>query len=186
MQVKTTGFEGLVEIIPNVFEDDRGWFFELYKEETFKKHNIHHSFVQENQSFSKKGVVRGLHLQLPPYAQAKLVTVITGKVLDVVVDLRITSKTFKQVYYCVLESSKHNMLMVPEGFAHGFAALEDSIFFYKCSNVYNRASESGIRWNDSELNINWKVENPTLSEKDSELPTLTDLLGNSLISQELK
>jgi dTDP-4-dehydrorhamnose 3,5-epimerase len=115
--------------------------------------------------------------------RAKLVTVISGKVLDVVVDLRRTSKTFKQVYYCSLESSKHNMLIVPEGFAHGFAALEDSLFFYKCSNTYNRASETGIRWNDSELNINWGVENPILSEKDSELPALADFLGNTIISQ---
>ncbi len=184
MQVNTTGFEGLVEIIPNVFEDDRGWFYEFYKEQTFKKHNINYSFVQENQSFSKKGVVRGLHLQLPPYAQAKLVTVISGKVLDVVVDLRKTSETFKQVYYCPLESKKRNMLLIPEGFAHGFAALEDSIFFYKCSNIYNRESETGIRWDDPELNIDWRVENPVLSQKDSELPSLADLLGNSVISQQ--
>lgn len=182
MQVKTTGFEGLIEIFPDIFKDDRGWFYEFYKEETFKKHHIDYSFVQENQSFSKKGVVRGLHFQRPPYAQAKLVTVLTGKVLDVVVDLRPSSKTFKQIYYCVLESSKRNMLMVPEGFAHGFSALEDSIFFYKCSNVYNRQSESGIRWNDPELNINWGVDNPIISAKDSELPVLAELLENSMIS----
>ena|SRR5688572_22394838 len=182
MQVRTTSFEGLIEIFPDVFEDDRGWFYEFYKEETFKKNHIHFSFVQENQSFSKKGVIRGLHFQHPPYAQAKLVTVLTGKVLDVVVDLRPTSKTFKQIYYCLLESSRRNMLMIPEGFAHGFAALEDSIFFYKCSNVYNRQSESGIRWNDPELNINWGIENPIVSAKDSALPDLAALLENSLIS----
>lgn len=182
MQVKTTGFEGLIEIFPDIFKDDRGWFYEFYKEETFKKHHINYSFVQENQSFSKKGVVRGLHFQRPPYAQAKLVTVLTGKVLDVVVDLRPRSKTFKEIYYCVLESSRRNMLMIPEGFAHGFSALEDSIFFYKCSNVYNRQSESGIRWNDPELNINWRVDNPMISAKDSELPVLAELLENSMIS----
>ena len=142
MQIKTTSFDGLIEIFPDVFADDRGWFYEFYKEETFKKNHLHYSFVQENQSFSKKGVVRGLHFQHPPYAQAKLVTALTGKVLDVVVDLRPTSKTFKQKYYCLLESSKRNMLLIPEGFAHGFSALEDSIFFYKCSNVYNRGSEA--------------------------------------------
>lgn len=183
MKVSNTPFEGLLEIIPTVFEDDRGWFYEFYKEETFKKHNIHYSFVQENQSFSKKGIVRGLHFQLPPYAQAKLVTVLTGKVLDVVVDLRRKSPTFKKVYYCVLESSKHNMLLVPEGFAHGFAALEDSIFFYKCSNVYNRSSESGILWNDPELNIQWGIENPILSMKDLELPVLAEALKNSVLIQ---
>jgi dTDP-4-dehydrorhamnose 3,5-epimerase len=175
MQVKTTSFEGLIEIFPDVFEDERGWFYEFYKDETFKKHHIHYSFVQENQSFSKKGVIRGLHFQLPPYAQAKLVTALTGKVLDVVVDLRPQSRTFRQTYYCLLESKKRNMLMVPEGFAHGFAALEDSIFFYKCSNVYNKQSEAGIRWNDPELNIKWEVENPIVSAKDSDLPLLTEL-----------
>jgi len=182
MQIKTTSFDGLIEIFPDVFADDRGWFYEFYKEETFKKNHLHYSFVQENQSFSKKGVVRGLHFQHPPYAQAKLVTALTGKVLDVVVDLRPTSKTFKQKYYCLLESSKRNMLLIPEGFAHGFSALEDSIFFYKCSNVYNRGSEAGIRWDDPDLKIEWRVENPIISGKDSELPPLAALLENSLIS----
>src|SRR5688500_15196577 len=153
MQIRTTSFEGLIEIFPDVFADDRGWFYEFYKEETFKKNHINYNFVQENQSFSKKGVIRGLHLQLPPYAQAKLVTALTGKVLDVVVDLRPESKTFRQTYRCLLESKKRNMLMVPEGFAHGFAALEDSIFFYKCSNVYIKQSVECIWWNDSELKI---------------------------------
>ena len=176
MQVKTTGFQGLVEIIPTIFDDDRGWFYEFYKQDTFKKHQIPYTFVQENQSFSKKGVVRGLHFQLAPYAQAKLVTVLSGKVLDVVVDLRKNSSTFKQVYYCLLESSRRNMLMIPEGFAHGFAALEDSVFFYKCSNVYNKASEGGIRWNDDELSIQWQVENPIVSDKDAALPALAELL----------
>ena len=180
MQVKTTSFEGLIEICPDLFEDERGWFYEFYKEETFRKHHIHHSFPQENQCFSKKGVIRGLHFQRAPYAQAKLVTALTGKVLDVVVDLRRESKTFKEVFYCVLDSRKRNMLMIPEGFAHGFAALEDSVFFYKCSNVYNKASESGIRWNDPELNIEWKVSNPIVSEKDSELPLMGELLENSV------
>src|SRR5688572_14415229 len=181
MQIKTTSFEGLIEIFPDVFVDDRGWFYEFYNEETFKKNNLHYSFVQENQSFSKKGVVRGLHFQQPPHAQAKLVTVLTGKVLDVVVDLRPTSQTFKQTYYCLLESSKRNMLLIPEGFAHGFAALEDSIFFYKCSKVYNKQSEAGIRWDDAELKIDWMVENPIISGKDSELPPLAALLENLVI-----
>jgi len=178
MRVQSTNFESLIEIFPDVFEDERGWFYEFYKEETFKKHNLHHSFPQENQSFSKKGVVRGLHFQRPPYAQAKLVTALTGKVLDVVVDLRPNSKTFKQVFYCVLDSRKRNMLMVPEGFAHGFSALEDSVFYYKCSNVYNKASESGIKWDDPELNIDWRVENPIISKKDSELPSMAESLEN--------
>lgn len=183
MQIKTTGIEGLIEILPTIYHDERGWFFEFYKEETFRKFGIDIRFVQENQSFSKKGVVRGLHLQLAPFEQVKLVSVISGKVLDVVVDIRKGSKTFGQVYYCTLEAEKHNMLLVPTGFAHGFSALEDSIFFYKCSNFYDKQSEIGIRWNDPQLNINWAVDNPLLSEKDSLLPTLQDLLGKSLISR---
>ena len=183
MQIKTTGIEGLVEITPTVFHDDRGWVYEFYKEEAFRKNGITTRFVQENQSFSKKGVIRGLHLQLPPFQQAKLVTVISGKVMDVVVDIRKGSSTFGKVYYCLLEAERHNMLMVPEGFAHGFAALEDSIFFYKCSNFYNRESETGIVWNDPQLKIDWPVANPIVSEKDCILPTLDDLLRKSVISR---
>ena len=181
MEIKATGFEGLFEIIPTVFTDNRGWFFEFYKEETFRTMGINYKFVQENESFSKKGVIRGLHMQLSPHAQAKLVTVISGKVLDVVVDLRSGSKTFKKVYYCMLDGESRKLLMVPEGFAHGFAAMEDSLFFYKCSNAYNRPAETGVLWNDPDLNIDWQVENPILSEKDLQLPTLSDLLRKSVI-----
>jgi len=181
MEVKATGFEGLVEIIPSIFSDSRGWFYELYNEETFRAHGLKHKFVQENQSFSKKGVVRGLHMQLDPYPQAKLVTVISGTVLDVVVDLRQGSKTFGKTNSCLLDSNKRKMLLVPEGFAHGFAALEDSIFFYKCSSPYNREAEAGVIWNDSDLNIDWQVKNPILSDKDLQLPTLADLLRKSVM-----
>jgi dTDP-4-dehydrorhamnose 3,5-epimerase len=183
MQIIQTGIDDLVEIIPAVYGDDRGWFYEFYKTDTFQKNGIPYTFVQENQSFSKKGVVRGLHMQLAPHAQAKLVTVISGCVLDVVVDLRPGSKTFGKVYYCELNSTKRNMLMVPEGFAHGFSALEDSIFFYKCSNLYNKESETGVLWNDPQLNIDWRVDQPILSEKDGKLPTLDELLRKSLISR---
>ncbi|MEO5602169.1 MAG: dTDP-4-dehydrorhamnose 3,5-epimerase [Cyclobacteriaceae bacterium] len=183
MQIKETGFDGLVEFIPNVFNDSRGWFYEFYKESTFKRLGVQMSFPQENLSFSQKGVVRGLHFQLPPYAQAKLATVISGKVLDVVVDLRKGSKTFGQVYECQLDSTRRNMLLVPEGFAHGFAALEDSIFFYKCSNVFHKESESGVLWNDPQLNIQWPVDNPIVSEKDKLLPTFEQLVINSVISR---
>lgn len=176
MTIKETGFQGLVEIFPNVFEDDRGFFFEAYNREVFKKHNLNYDFVQDNQSFSIKGVVRGLHMQLAPYAQAKYVKVITGKVLDVVVDMRPGSKTYGKVYYCTLDSKLNNSLLIPEGFAHGFAALEDSIFSYKCSNVYNKASETGILWNDTTLNINWGVENAIVSEKDLQLPTFEEFV----------
>lgn len=183
MQIKETGFTGLIEIIPPVFPDDRGWFFEFYKEQSLASAGITTRFPQENISFSKKNVIRGLHFQLPPFAQGKLVTVIKGKVLDVVVDLRPDSATFKKVFTCLLDGEKHNLLMVPEGFAHGFVALEDSIFHYKCTNVYSKQHEGGIAWNDPDLNISWPVENPIISEKDRQLPTLRELMGKSVISQ---
>ncbi|MBL7857233.1 MAG: dTDP-4-dehydrorhamnose 3,5-epimerase [Cyclobacteriaceae bacterium] len=183
MEVKQTGIEGLVEIIPDVYPDSRGWFLEFYKESAFHTHGITQRFIQDNQSFTKKGVIRGLHMQLEPYAQAKLVYVISGKVLDVVVDLRRNSKTFGKVFYCELDGEKHNLLFVPEGFAHGFAALEDSIFFYKCSSLYNQQSETGIIWNDKDLKIDWQIENPILSGKDLQLPTFDELLRKSLISR---
>ncbi|HET7178429.1 MAG TPA: dTDP-4-dehydrorhamnose 3,5-epimerase [Chryseosolibacter sp.] len=184
MQIKQTGFEGLVELIPSIFYDERGWFLELYKDQPLKEAGIDMAFPQENLSFSKKGVIRGLHFQRPPYAQAKLAAVISGSVLDVVADLRKGSKTFGQTYVCKLDSQRKNMLLVPEGFAHGFAALEDSIFFYKCSNVFHKPSESGVVWNDRSLNIQWPVAEPIVSEKDRVLPTFEELLGNSVISRD--
>ena len=183
MQVKETGLDRLVELVPAVFSDDRGWFYEFYKESTLKDAGIDLSFPQENLSFSQKGVIRGLHFQRAPHGQAKLVTVISGSVLDVVVDLRANSRTFGKVYSCNLDSRRKNMLMVPEGFAHGFAALEDSIFYYKCSTVYNKASESGIVWNDPQLNIQWPVSEPLVSDKDKVLPSFEELLRNSVISR---
>ena len=181
MQIKETGFDGLLELTPNVFNDDRGWFYEFYKENTLKQLGIDRKFPQENLSFSQKGVIRGLHFQLPPHEQAKLVTVISGSVLDVVVDLRKHSRTFGKIYCCPLDSANKKMLLVPEGFAHGFAALEDSIFFYKCSRVFNKPSESGLLWNDPQLSIPWPVKDPIVSDKDKLLPTFEELLRNSVI-----
>jgi len=183
MQVIKTPFHGLIELVPSIFHDSRGWFYEFYKDEVFKSLGITESFPQENISFSKKDVVRGLHMQLAPYEQAKLVTVVNGCVLDVVVDLRKGSDTFGQTYYCELDSRQRKMLMVPAGFAHGFAAKEDSVFFYKTSNVYHKESEQGIRWNDEQLNIQWGVSNPVISDKDKMLPTLEELIGKSVISR---
>ena len=174
MEFKETGFDGLYEIFPKVFGDKRGFFFESYQYEQFKEVGIDAHFVQDNQSFSQKGVLRGLHLQKPPYAQGKLVRVITGKALDVAVDLRENSPTYGKSYQCVLDSSKHNMFYIPEGFAHGFLALEDTVFFYKCTGYYHKPSEAGIIWNDPQVNINWGIENPNVSEKDQILPTLDE------------
>jgi dTDP-4-dehydrorhamnose 3,5-epimerase len=182
MQVKQTGIDGLVEIIPSIFKDDRGWFYEFYNERAFHQAGITHTFVQENTSFSSKGVIRGLHFQLPPYAQGKLVTVLQGKVIDVVVDMRKGSATFGKSFQLTLDGTTRNMLMVPEGFAHGFVALEDSLFHYKCTNFYNKSAESGIVWNDPTLAIHWPVENPNVSDKDKILPTFDELLRKSVIS----
>lgn len=184
MQIIETGIGGLIEIIPVVYHDARGWFLEFFKKNEFSKVGITETFTQENLSFSKQGVIRGLHFQLPPHQQAKLVSVLQGKVLDVVVDLRKGSSTFGKWHSCMLDSEKHNMLMVPAGFAHGFAALEDSLFIYKSSSGYQPAAEAGIRWNDPDLAIEWPLTNPILSTKDNNLPTLAELLRKSVISRD--
>jgi dTDP-4-dehydrorhamnose 3,5-epimerase len=175
MQIRETSIAGLVEIFPRVFQDDRGFFFESYNEEIFKKLGLPTNFVQDNQSFSIKGVVRGLHFQNAPFAQGKLVRVISGRVLDVAVDIRPDSPTFGKHEVFELRSDTNNMAYVPEGFAHGFVALEDSVFSYKCTNVYNKGAESGLLWNDPDLGIDWGVENPIVSEKDVILPTFKTL-----------
>lgn len=183
MQIIQTGIEGLVEIIPQVYHDNRGWFLEFYKELPFRENGILYDFTQENISYSQKGVVRGLHFQREPFQQAKLVSALQGRVLDVVVDLRKGSATFGKSHSCMLDAERHNLLMVPDGFAHGFAALENSLFLYKSSGYYNREAESGILWNDPDLKIEWPFANPILSEKDMKLPTFSELLRKSLISQ---
>lgn len=180
MTFNETGIKGLIEIIPRVFEDKRGLFFESYNEDLFAQNGINYKFVQDNQSFSVKGVIRGLHLQFPPYAQAKLVRVIKGKVLDVAVDLRRDSDTFGKSFSIILDDKKRNSLMIPDGFAHGFAALEDSIFHYKCSNLYHPKSEGGIIYNDSDLAIDWMLEKQNVSEKDLELPSFNEFADKYL------
>lgn len=156
-------------IQPRIFEDPRGYFFESYNKSAFKDIGIEVEFVQDNQSLSQKGVLRGLHFQNNPYAQGKLVRVIKGSVLDVAVDIRTGSPTYGK--HCAMELNETNKLMmyIPPGFAHGFATLEDNtIFSYKCTNLYNKDAEGGIMWNDPDLNIDWRVENPVLSEKDTQ------------------
>lgn len=167
MKIIQTGIKDLVVIQPAVFEDPRGYFFESYNKEAFIKNGIDAEFVQDNQSLSQKGVLRGLHFQNPPFAQGKLVRVITGSVLDVAVDIRKNSPTYGKYFAEELTAQKNNMMFVPAGFAHGFVVLEDNtIFSYKCSNVYNKAAEDSILWCDPDLNINWGVADPLLSEKD--------------------
>ncbi len=175
MKVILNKISGLVEIYPALWSDERGVFFETYHINKFKEAGINESFIQDNQSFSRKGVVRGLHFQKDPFAQGKLVRVITGKALDVVVDIRKGSPTFGQTAKFLLEADKNNMVYIPAGFAHGFAAIEDCIFSYKCTNVYDKTSESGVLWNDKTLNIDWELANPIVSEKDKELPTFAQV-----------
>jgi len=167
MEFENVDIEGLVVIKPLVFEDERGHFFESFSEKEFSENGINLKFVQDNQSLSQKGVLRGLHFQKPPYAQGKLIRVIKGAVLDVAVDLRKNSKTYGEHYVIELSERNKTMFYIPEGFAHGFLTLEDdTIFTYKCTNLYNKESEDAILWDDEYLAINWGFEAPLLSEKD--------------------
>jgi dTDP-4-dehydrorhamnose 3,5-epimerase len=181
MQVRQTAIEGLIELIPRVFEDERGHFFESYNKPLFVSLGLPMDFVQDNQSFSVKGVLRGLHMQNEPFAQGKLVRVISGQVLDIAVDLRPDSPTFGQYETFLLDAKLANMAYVPKGFAHGFVALEDSVFSYKCTNVYNKTAESGIIWNDRDLNIDWGVKDPIVSQKDQELKTLREVMAQVVV-----
>ncbi|MDR7128661.1 dTDP-4-dehydrorhamnose 3,5-epimerase [Algoriphagus sp. 4150] len=173
-QVKKAPLAGVLEIFPRVFEDQRGYFFESYRADWLQSAGVNHGWVQDNQSFSQKGTVRGLHFQRGEFAQAKLVRVIQGKVLDVIVDLRRGSLTFGEKYSTVLDADRNNLMYVPTGFAHGFSVLEDSIFAYKCSNYYNKESEGGILWNDPALGIDWQIAEPITSDKDAVWPTLEE------------
>ena len=167
MLIETNHIEGLLVIKPDVFEDQRGYFFESYNEEKFRQLGIDMKFLQDNESKSGKGVLRGLHFQVPPYEQGKLVRVIKGAVLDVAVDLRKSAPTYGQ--WASIELSEKNkwMYWIPAGFAHGFLTLEENtIFFYKCTQVYHKESERGIFWNDTDLRIQWGKDQPLISEKD--------------------
>ena len=176
MQIIEKALNGLKLLKPNIFEDNRGYFFESYNLDTFEKLGITDNFIQDNQSLStKKGVVRGLHFQNAPFAQSKLVRATQGKVLEVVVDIRVGSPTYGKSYSAELSAENKLMLYVPQGFAHGFAVLEpNTLVTYKCSNIYNNGSEGGIAWDDPNLEIDWKTENPILSEKDKTNINLRD------------
>ncbi len=179
--VKETKLKGCFIIQPQIFKDKRGYFIESYNQKAFQNATgLHINFVQDNESQSSKGVLRGLHFQVGAHAQAKLIRVIKGKVLDVVVDLRPESNTFKESFALELSEANKTQLFVPKGFAHGFVVLEDhTIFSYKCDNFYNKASESGILFNDEELGIDWKLPEAQLiiSDKDLILPTLKEFLS---------
>jgi dTDP-4-dehydrorhamnose 3,5-epimerase len=177
MKITTTPIEGLLIITPNVFKDDRGYFFESYSKKKLEEYGLNLDFVQDNQSKSCKGTLRGLHFQAPPYDQGKLVRVITGSVLDIAVDIRPNSPTYGKYHSCLLTEENNAQFWIPSGFAHGFLALEDdTIFSYMCTNYYHKDSEGGLLWNDTDLAINWQLINfePILSEKDMKLPTFKE------------
>ena len=179
MEVKQYPLTGLVEFVPRVFTDERGVFFETFSARLMAQAGVTVEWVQDNQSNSKKGVLRGLHFQAPPYAQAKLVRVGQGRALDVAVDLRKDSPTYGQHQFVELTAASGNMLYIPAGFAHGFVALEENtIFLYKCSDYYAPSAEGGLRWDDADLNIKWNTEvTPLVSDKDQALPSFKDFVS---------
>jgi dTDP-4-dehydrorhamnose 3,5-epimerase len=167
MELLETGISGLKLIKPRVFKDDRGYFYESFNKDSFSKIGINEEFVQDNQSLSNKGILRGMHFQSPPHAQGKLVRVIKGSVQDVVIDIRKNSPTYGQHFSVELSEENFLVMYVPQGFAHGFATLEDStIFAYKCTDTYHPETEAGLAWDDKEFGIEWMIQNPILSEKD--------------------
>lgn len=178
MHLEETFIKDLVVLNPTVFEDSRGYFFEAYNQAKFNQEGINYQFIQDNQSFSKRGVIRGLHLQINPFAQAKLVRVLEGVILDVAVDLRKNSPTYGQHESVVLSAENKKQLMVPHGFAHGFSVLsETASVLYKVDQLYDKNSERGIRFDDPTLNIDWQLEPNEIivSDKDLVLPYFKDI-----------
>jgi dTDP-4-dehydrorhamnose 3,5-epimerase len=167
MQIIPSDIPDVLLIKPDVFTDERGYFYESYNFDKFSAAGIDYLFLQDNESKSMKGVLRGLHFQVPPFDQGKLVRVIKGAVLDVALDIRINSPYYGKWCSALLTEENKYMYWIPSGFAHGFLTLEDdSIFAYKCTRLYNKESERSILWNDPDLNINWGIINPVMAEKD--------------------
>lgn len=167
MKIHETGFDDLYVFEPKVFGDQRGYFLESYRASVFEDLNLNPTFVQDNESNSHSGIIRGLHFQQPPHAQDKLLRVVSGSIFDVVVDLRKSSATFGKSFGVELSGENKKSIFVPKGFAHGFACLQDnSIVQYKCTDYYHPELEDGLMWNDPELQVSWPIENPTLSDKD--------------------
>jgi len=181
MLFHTTDIPGLLIFEPKIFGDSRGYFFESYNEKIFQGEGIHIDWVQDNQSSSSYGVIRGLHCQLNPHAQTKLVRVLHGRILDVVVDIRKGSPAYGKTFSIELSGENNKQLFIPKGFAHGFSVLsERAVVFYKCDTFYNKESEAGIRYNDPALNIDWKIpiDKAIVSEKDNRLPVFADCKSN--------
>ena len=181
MPFLTCSLEGLIIVEPNVFEDSRGYFFEAYNQNIFHQNGITCNFVQDNQSRSTYGVIRGLHYQLNPYSQAKLVRVLEGEILDLAIDVRKKSPTYGQHFSIKLSAENKKQLFIPAGFAHGFSVLsETAIVLYKCDRFYNKQSEAGFRYDDSDLKINWGIESgkEIVSVKDLQLPAFKNATTN--------
>lgn len=181
-----TGFKDLLIFEPKIFEDRRGYFYESYNENTFLENGIDVKFVQDNQSQSNYGVIRGLHYQAPPHAQTKLVRVLSGCIKDVVVDLRVGSPTYGKHFGIVLTGKNKKQLLVPKGFAHGFAVMSDTAeISYKCDSLYHKKSERGLIYNDTNLGINWQIPESKiiLSDKDALLPHLRDCKSGFVFKQ---
>ncbi|MCK5134813.1 MAG: dTDP-4-dehydrorhamnose 3,5-epimerase [Bacteroidales bacterium] len=175
MQIKETDIEGLFVLEPQVFRDPRGYFLESYHKSRLEKHDVFYEFIQDNQSQSSYGVIRGLHFQKEPHAQTKLIRVIEGTVFDVAVDIRPGSPTYGHWFGLEISAENHLQLLVPKGFAHGFSVLsQHATVFYKCDAYYHPDSESGIHYNDPDLQIDWKIDlkSTIVSEKDRQLPHL--------------
>jgi dTDP-4-dehydrorhamnose 3,5-epimerase len=178
MEIIKTQIEGLLIIKPKVYEDERGYFYESYNEKLYQDHGIQMHFVQDNQSMSKRGVLRGLHFQNPPYAQGKLIRVLKGCVFDVAVDIRSESPTYGQWHSVILSEDNKLQYWIPPGFAHGFLTLEnDTILSYKCTELYNKNSEGAIHWNDPDLKISWSYYDPILSDKDKQATLFKDFVS---------
>jgi dTDP-4-dehydrorhamnose 3,5-epimerase len=181
MPFLTCNIPGLIIVEPTIFEDSRGYFFEAYNQKVFEQNGITSSFLQDNQSKSSYGVIRGLHYQLNPHAQAKLVRVLEGEILDVAVDIRKNSPTYGESFSMIISAKNKKQLFIPAGFAHGFSVLSDiAIVLYKCDALYNKQSEGGIRFDDVDLNIDWKIESSRaiISEKDLQLTSFKNNNSN--------
>jgi dTDP-4-dehydrorhamnose 3,5-epimerase len=186
MPFTPTTLPGLIIIEPAIFEDSRGYFFEAYNEDLFRKNSVNISFVQDNQSRSSYGVIRGLHFQLPPHAQTKLIRVLSGSIFDTVVDLRTGSPTFGEIFSIELSAANKKQLLVPKGFAHGFSVTSETAeVLYKCDAYYHKASERGLAYNDPSLGIDWKIpaDKALISEKDSLLPLFNTYAGEFTFNQ---
>ncbi len=185
MPFTETGFPNLVVFEPLIWNDARGYFFESFNEKVFSDAGVQSSFIQDNQALSSYGVIRGLHFQKPPYAQSKLIRVLSGSILDVAVDIRVGSPCFGKAFVIELSAANKKQLFVPKGFAHGYSVISETAeVLYKCDEFYNKSAEGGISYNDKNLQIDWKIQDgqEVVSEKDKEYPTLSNFTSDFIFN----